>query len=370
MRIVLCTNYFYPHVGGAEIVSHAIATEFAKYHQVYVLTRAVHGRKIGESQTGPVVIEYSNMADDVFMDRLRSLRPDVVFVYSDVFDFYRTLLVAPASYKLVVATCGANWVFSSDSKRRIFEGNQKKITKFICHSKHERDYALLHESKISDRLEIIPNGVYLDEFNENQVHRIDLFGPEKEQRVWLLNVANFFPYKGQLEMVKVVKELGLRHDNLHYIQLASQACPGLGPQLQAEWLKKVKEQLGKSSNVATSLVQVNDRDTVIGLFRNSNVYVCTSLKEVAPITHLEAMAADRPWVSSNVGNVRDLTGGSIIEGLKDRDFRFVFDSEAVKMFADAIDYQLYQRESGRKQIETELNWNRILPRYTKLVESL
>lgn len=368
MKIAFCTNYYPPHMGGAEIVSEAIVSELTKDNDVYVFTRTVAGRrKTKDSSTSATIIDYNNINDQAFLAKLSSIKPDLIFVYSDLFDFYRSLLTTEIKAKLVVATCGCNWAFSNENKQRLFETAHKKIDRIVCHSKHERDYKLCQRLDILDKVEIIPNGVYLEEFKEKQsgrYHLVDL--PEMQKKTWILNVANFFPFKGQNQMVSIVDELSKRREDIYYVQIASQQCPGIGPRLQKEWLQQVSTRLDKRK-VTTRLVETNERKEVIGWFQNSDVYVCTSLKEVAPITHLEAMAAGIPWVSTNVGNIPDLSGGSIIDNVRDRNYHFVFDRQTILKIVDAIEFQIAKKENGQKQIQTELNWEIILPKYTELI---
>jgi len=46
----------------------------------------------------------------------------------------------------------------------------------------------------------------------------------------------------------------------------------------------------------------------------ADVFLFTSQIECAPIVILEAMAAGLPWVSFDVGNVRELPGGIVVDG--------------------------------------------------------
>lgn len=367
MKIVFCTNYFDPSIGGSEIVSRNIVDEFNKNHDVYVFTRSIPDRKIHGYKEK--IVEYDKINEEVFISKIKTLKPDMIFVYSDVFDFFRSLLVSNLSIPLIVAPCGSNWAFSGDFKKRIFETNVNKVSKFICHSRHERDFSLLESLGVINKTHIIPNGVLFSEFEKNDLNRQDLISDlSKQNKKWIVNVANFFPEKGHTQMIEIIKRLSKKIDNIHFIQIATRDCPGLGRQLRQDWIKQATSEL---NNISFSLIDTTDRSKIIGIIKQSDVLVCSSLKEVAPIVHLESMACGTPWVSTSVGNVKDLSGGIIIESTKNKNFRYIFDECVFDNFTESIISSISKgrRDDGKKQIEKIFDWSKILPLYSEIISN-
>lgn len=366
MKIVYCVNHFWPSIGGAETVSLRIAKHLAEKHDVTVLTRLIKGRN---HQDAPVPIkEYSAGNWRSFAEHLYKAKPDIVFVYSDVFDFFRQLITeSRKKYRLIVALCGANWLYSHKNFTNILYRNLSNIDTIIVHSECDRDYKLCSVREFLSKTVIIPNGVDLSEFDNNKINRIHL-QPDIAGRRWILNVSNFFPGKGQEHNVEILNRLP-DQDKLAYIQICSDIGFSVGQQLENHWKKVCATKLNK--NIVYRLVKNPPREHVIGYFRQSNVFSFTSEKEVAPLVLLESMAAQLPWVSTDVGNAKELKGGKVIAAIKDSRYFSYFDERVYKLFAKAIP-ELWSApciaEDGRMQIEQQMTWEHILPQYSSIIE--
>jgi len=365
MKIAICTNHYAPSVGGCELVTRKIA-ESLHDHEVYVLTRRIPGRD--KSSFDHEVIEYNQKDPQGFFNKLGQVSPDLVFVYSDVFDFFRQVVKNVTRPRLIVALCGANFIYSQHNYGLIFGRQSANIEKLICHSTFDRDYKFCSNPRLQNKTVVIPNGVDLDEFDRDCLTRDDLaskYGLDSNKK-WLLNVTNFFPGKGQehmLESVAWFKFLG----GFEYLQVSNDIEFPIGKSLENAWKKKISQK--RLSNV--HLLKNLPREDVVALFRRSNVFATTSEKEVAPLVILEAMASRTPWVSFDVGNVRGLEGGRFVACRKDRKYHCVVGPRETKLFHDQVS-DLFALPSlgelGRKQIEQEMTWDIVLPQYRKLFE--
>ncbi len=368
LRIALCVNHYHPSVGGAEIVCKEIAKHLAIEHDVFVLTRRIAHRNHGDFNKLKV-IEYMPGDTRTFLKKIEDISPDVVFVYSDVFDFFRHIVTSAVKYRLIVSLCGANWIHKNRSFANVFQRHSNLIERIICHSESERDYRFCSTiKKLSSKLTVIPNGVHLEEFDNNNLGRVDLL-PELIGKRWILNVSNFFPGKGQGHLVDIIEQLP-DPENLVYIQVNNDIEFQIGEQLEIAWKKKVALQL-KPLGVSVVHKKNLDRQQVIGFFKNSNVFAFTSEKEVAPIVLLEAMACELPWIATDVGNATELKGGKYIRAVKDHRFHSHMDDRVKKLFANtimSIGNEPSLTVEGRAQIENKLNWKKILPKYSELIE--
>lgn len=366
MKILLCSNHFAPSVGGCELVTGKIANAFVERgHSVAVATRRF--RRRNASQHKPLkFLEYTPGDWRRFSLAMKDYSPDVVFIYSDVFDFTRHIL-AEFQGRIVLALCGANWLHANKNYVRMVY-RHPKLSHIICHSEFDRDYKLCSNSNMAKKTVVIPNGIDLEEFDTNTLTRQDLL-VEFAQHKWILNVSNFFPGKGQQYIPDIISKLPQKWNYL-YLQVSSDIDFSVGARLEHLWEKECKLRLKFNNNITVKMLKNIPREQVVAYFKNSNAFAFTTEKEVAPIVLLEAMAAELPWVSADVGNARALSGGQVITALKDSRYHSVFDDRVKKLFAKGIQTALSQPslgKEGRRKVET-MTWEKILPQYVSLIE--
>lgn len=367
MKLTVCVNHFYPSVGGAEIVAKTIADFISKHHEVSVFTRKLVGKKRDQRDFSYPVYEYRPGDLVGFEKKLRDVKPDVVFIYSDVFDFFRTLAMKRQPYQIILALCGANWLHTHRNYINMLYRNMKNIKAVVCHSTRERDYRICLTEFIKDKTVIIPNGIWLEEFDNNTMTRQDL-APEIADKRWLVNVSNFFPGKGQEHLPDIFSKMPELEQTV-YVQISSDIDFNIGEMLEGRWKLEIRKL--KSLGMKIKLMKNLPRENVIGFLKQSNVFTFPSEKEVAPLVLLESMAASLPWVATNVGNAEDLKGGACIRSVKDSRYHSVFDKRVELQFREAV-LNMWNTPSvgaeGRQQIENELTWDTILPRYLSLIE--
>ncbi len=370
MKIVICVNSFLPLVGGSEYVVYQIANYLSQWHEVFVITRRIRNRDHRDFKFN--VIEYSPGDLRMFDKHLNKINPDLMLVYSDLFDFFRVILTRKNKFRLLVALCGANWCHKLGTFANLLyrQVENKSIEWLICHSTLDRDYKLCSNDVLKPKTVVIPNGIDLDEFDSNSLTRKDLM-PGYDGHRWVLNVSNFFPGKGQDHIVDIINhipELHAQQQKIVYIQIHSEIGYSIGQKLENHHRKYVTMKMDKS--VDFKFFKDIAREKVIGFFKQSNVFLFPTEKEVAPIVVLESMAAELPWVSANVGNLKDLSGGKIVQTAKDSKFNCIIDDRAKKLLARAIlavwDDPIIMK-AGRENAE-RLSWNKILPQYRSLIE--
>jgi len=355
-------------LGGCEKVVQKIVESLTSDYEVFVFTRRVSTRSLDDFKNYKV-IEYTPSDIRGFTDKLKAIDPSILFVYSDRFDFFRHLVASrSARYKLIVALCGANWLYENGPtfKRRL---GRLGIDMFICHSECDRDFSLCQTPGISQKTFVIPNGVDLEEFDENTQNRNALiqkyYLDNIQDKRWIVNISNFFPGKGQIHLVDIIRELD--PEEYFYFQISSTIDFSIGDELEYQWKKKIVQH---SKNYR--LLKNINRNDVISFLKNSNVFAFTTEKEVAPLVVLESMAARLPWVSTTVGNVSSLRGGRVIPALKDGHWHNIFDKRVKDLFVKHIKELSCTPslgDEGRQQVEDELTWDRILPHYSNVIEN-
>lgn len=365
MKIGIAVNFFNPSIGGSQVVAQKIAEYISKKHEVFVFTRKNINRK--HSDFNYKIIEYNHTDYNNFSDKVKQISLDVLFIYSDVFDFFRQIITTDVlKYKLVIAPCGSNWVYSNRMNPNLFYRNSGKISSLICHSFLDRDYKLCSSGELKNKCTIIPNGVDLNEFDNNKLDRYNLL-QHHHAKQWIVNVSNFFPGKGQEHMVDILNEIP-NPDTFVYIQISSDIEFPIGEQLESSW----KKSLSRLKKPITSVYMKNlERSKVVGFIKQANALALTSEKEVSPVVILEAMAASTPWVSTDVGNVRELKGGRYVTAIKNYKYHSIFDERVKKLFSRSLQEVLETPligSDGRYQIEKNLTWDKILPKYLEIFE--
>lgn len=368
MKIAIGVNHYDPSVGGAEIVVKTIAEFLAQYHEVFIFTRKLSKQKRDPRNFPFPIFEYRPGELPIVEKKVKSLGLDVFMIYSDVFDFFRPMAFQKHPFRLILALCGANWLYSQRNYIIKLYKSARNIQSIVLHSKKERDYKICSNNEETlSKVDIIPNGIWLDEFDNNTLTREDL-APDIADKQWLLNVSNFFPGKGQEHLAKILTSLP-ELSELAYVQISNDIDFPIGKVLEGRWKLAVRDL--KDKGVTVQLKKNLEREKVIGFLKQSNVFVFPSEKEVAPLVLLEAMGASLPWVSTNVGNAEDLKGGNCLQVVKDSRFHSVFNNRVRSAFSLGIRTALNNPglgEEGRQQIEDELNWNKILPKYRALLE--
>lgn len=364
MNIVICCNHFWPLTGGSECVTLKIARHLSSSHKVSVITRKVANRS---KNFDIPIYEYTPQNWGLFAKHLANLNADVVFVYSDVFDFFRPLIsLNRPKFRIAVALCGANWLYSNKAFVNTFYRKIDAIKCIICHSQFDRDYRLCSTEPLLSKTFIIPNGVDTSEFDNNHFTREDL-QPDLLDRRWILNVSNFFPGKGQHHLVDIINQIPTPK-NIAYLQICSDIDFSIGQVLEDKWKRDIHK---INKGVVVKLLKNITREQTVGYFKQSNVFAFTSEKEVAPLVILESMASQLPWVATDVGHVRGLKGGKYIPALKDTKFHSCIDERVKRIFADYL-LQLWDNrsvgEEGRLQIDKELTWDKILPMYSSVLD--
>lgn len=368
MKVAFCVNSFLPTIGGCEKVVDKIAKHLSQEHDVFIITRFVKNRQHHYPEYE--IIEYSPHNISLFDGILTVLQPDIVFVYSDVFDFFQRLISQESTpYRLIVALCGANWLYSHTNYIKLLTRRSYKIDALVCHSDCHRDYKLFSSGPLSAKKHVIPNGVDLEEFDTNNLTRNDLYpsfsSSDISDKKWVLNISNFFPGKGQEHLLYILDSLPQKEDFV-YIQISSDVQFSVGKNLEDRWLDLCRQ----FTKLNVRFLKNISREETIGFLKQSNVFAFTSETEVAPLVLLESMAAELPWVATDIGNTRMLKGGICLSAIKNRKFHSVFDDRMNTLFRNAICEACENSQigiEGRRQIEDELSWDNILPKYSDLI---
>lgn len=215
-----------------------------------------------------------------------------------------------------------------------------------------------HDGFPRDRIEIIPNGVELDDFtpglSRDAARRAARL---PDEGALIVSIARFHPVKDQATLVRGFAA-AIRH-----VPHARLILAGDGP------LKPELEQLARTLGVSGRVHFLGVRTDVPLLLQAADVFCLTSLSEAASLTVLEAMAAARPIVLTDVGGnpelVRDGHEGLLVP-------RGDTDAVGAAMVRLLTDRRLAQRLSAAaaSRARSEYPLSATIGRYYQLYEEL
>lgn len=316
MKILITVEFYWPHLGGAEEVAGKIAEGLvARGHEVHVATSVDSARGV-KSRRGVTIHEFAVQGNEVkgfkgrvgdYLKFLGSFTCDALLNYaaqSWTTDLaMRDLDSIPATRKLL-APCGYSGLSTPLRRffyRRYYRALPARLRKYdliIYHSANFRDAYFGRRHGVRHQT-VIPNGVDLKEFSRptgqfRQHHDL-------ATRLLVVNVSNHYQLKGHERLFRLAEGLS----DLALVVL-------LGRDIAPRW-QSCYGQCQRRAKKANVLMLDGNRGQVINAILDADIFVLTSRSEVAPLVLLEAAAAGVPWVSFDVGNVRELEGGIVVQ---------------------------------------------------------
>jgi glycosyltransferase involved in cell wall biosynthesis len=355
MKLGICANFGPPHCGGSEQVIKNISTILIDRYG-YDITIFGYNYKKKEVYKGINLCPC--LKGEQFISQIAKL--DSLMVYSDSFWGFPSIIdnFKELGCKLTVVLVGAYYSRSNPYILKLLKKSIDKIN-LITHSSITPDYKFCIDNNFP--VNVIPNGVDLSEFRENNVNFKEKYGI-KNKRI-LLNIGNYFYGKGQEALSDIHDKLGGSIDDFVTISISSTV------QYNHEqlFLNKCKR---KAHGANIKFLRDIPREDVVSAFRASDIFLFTSRKEVAPLVILECRAAKLPYVSMDVGDISSHPGGILIPSPnKDSNGYSIIDDNIIKQYFLAIlklvklkDFRESIIEEGQAGIDV-LDWNIIAPLY-------
>ncbi|MCX6031406.1 MAG: glycosyltransferase family 4 protein [Chloroflexi bacterium] len=369
MRILHTCEFYYPHVGGAEEVVRQISERLARRgHQVTVATSADPARNYSELN-GVRISEFAirgNVVKGFEADKneLKRFRTHMMGNYDLIMNYaaqsWPTDLTLTMLDQLecpkVIAPCGYSGLVGW---RRLFyalyfrklPSYLREYDKIVYHSRNYRDKQFGDQCGLANYT-IIPNGVDSSEFQRvapsfrNQYNIKTPF--------LLLSVGNHYRVKGHHRLMEAFERLE-RND----VTLAI-----IGRDL-AEGYRSCWADCYKAAQCHPRIILVADapRPVVVSAFLEADVFWLSSYVEAFPLVILEAMASGTPFVSYDVGNVKELSGGMVVPSstvMAERT-NHLLNNSALREELGAL---------GRQTQRLRYDWEGIIDHYEQLYVSL
>jgi glycosyltransferase involved in cell wall biosynthesis len=358
VKIGLAVGFFDPQVGGSEAVVKKIAEGMRdRGHDVIVATSPDAGRDIAK-MVAPVR-EFAvrgnlaqGMAGDVlgYQSYLRSSDRDVwLFYAAQIWTTDAALpLLAQLDAASVVVPCGYSGLALPQ-----FQDYFRALPHFLADAsallymspnyqdaQHDREAGLGHLARI------VPNGAGSDEFLDHAPRS------SSERALTFLMVANHIPDKGHAAAIRAFREAARPRDRLVIVGHVHERDPRRTCYYRC-LAASMRDRRIRLETVAT-------RDQVVELFRTADVFLLGSKVECSPLVIIEAMASGIPFVSTQVGNVRDWEDSGIVTdeaGLA---------GALLALRADPERRQALGRR-GRERWIQDHTWERVMDEYERVL---
>ena len=423
MKILLCSEFFFPSIGGAQEVVKQLAYRFRdKGYQVAVATSSLSDR-VSNQHLGIKVHSFNiggncvnGMSGDVegYRKFITNEKFDLIFIYAAqqwTFDAIKDILPVIDAQKVFVP-CGYSALFQP-AYRTYFEKLPDILKSFqavIYHSCTYQDFKFGQQHGLENAV-FIPNAADNNEFLlPPELGFKKRYLIESDSQV-ILTVGSLNGAKGHLEVAKAFSISELTEDvtlilngspmpkvagmsgisgyrkianffrnkgfvsALKFLIISIARKFGLRPDYLMDLNKLILAincgEYGRNKKVLLLNLR---RDELIEAFFESDLFVFASLIEYSPLVLFEACAAGLPFLTSPVGNAAEIVawtkGGELCKAnSEDNNFIYVdVDDLARGMKRLLMDPIALKRlgDSGRSAWEAEFNWDSIADRYEEV----
>ncbi len=296
---------------------------------------------------------------------IRKERPQIVHTHLAKAGTLGRLAAKLAGVPVVVHTFHGNLFqehFNS-TKGSLFLYLERILTrissKIIAISPSQEKELLRYQVGASRKIARIPLGLDLEPFLTAEQNR-GTFRKElalEESTPLIGIVARLVPIKGHSYFFEAAKQIG------QAFPLAKFVGVGDGP------LRTKLEKLVADSGIEDKVIFCGFRKDLVNVYADLDIVVLSSLNEGLPVSVIEALAAKKAVVATNVGGVKDLIE-HMITGI-------IVPKQDPRKLAQGIEYLLrYPQEAlkfgenGRKKVYPWLNYTRLVSDIEDLYESL
>jgi len=417
MRILFCCEYYYPSIGGVQVVIQQLAERFAaRGHDVTVATRRLISRKSSELN-GVHIKEFSvfgnwvsGMKGEVkkYQEYVQNGRFEVVMIKAAqqwTFDALWPVLKKISSVKIFIP-CGFSGLYEPAYAEyfRQLPDILRKFDHLIFYASDYRDINFTKEHKINN-YSILPNGASELEFNISPDENFRNYLGVGESDLIFLTVGSFTGLKGHLE---VAKAFGLAdfcgrpatlilngNKPVHYDENILQTLIRMFGIVRTNGLKYIAKhviktslrsigiRVGKDDELGQIVNNINNqpdkkiiitnlsRPALVQAFMASDLFVFASNMEYSPLVLYESAAAGTPFLTVPVGNAEEIarwTGaGDVCPAAQDaRGYTRVDPSELARFMSRLIQDEILRKQlgaAGRRNWQEKFTWDKISRKY-------
>lgn len=372
MLILQTAQSYPPEVSGVAEVVRQISERLARRgHEVHVATGAVGHAPAAETLNGVHVCRFDvsgNSATGMcgataqYLGFVRSRQWDVVSTHCA--QVWSTDLVLPCIESIPGAKVFVGHGLSALSNPRYteyFRQLGKVLARFdvvvtLSELLEESGFCAAHGLRPAV---VIPNGADLVEWAAPVRNVRASWGIG--ERPWMLGVSNHSTVKGHPAFFHIARKLKEKLPNLAGTIIGNSypAAKWRAGKLGVKGGCWYRCGLAARRGGPVALRSDVPRTEVVSAVQEADLVAITSSREASPVVLLEAMAAGTPWISFDVGCVRQQPGGIVV-------------SSSEEMTAVSLDLlsnekrRLQLGSEGRRHVQERANWEAIAGQYEHL----
>ena len=412
MKILHLVESYLPARNGMQEVVTQLSTRLVKKgHQVTVVT-SYDDRRMSETIDGVTVVGFK-IAGNYSLGIKGEVASFFAFLRANEFDIitnfaaqqWATDLVLPIlndlTSKMVFVPTGFSG-FYNPSHKVYFEKMQEWIKGYDANVFLSNDYRDINFARENNakNIVIIPNGADKDEFENNTVTKQEIYNRLNIPRdsYVILTVGSHTGLKGHDESMAIFKKLKSNNTVLCIVGNSQKLTlnyivKSVAKILLSPFIKRIKPDCYLTCQLKTFLFNVSiksivqskrilnlnlSRTDTISLYKTADLFLFPSNIECSPIVLFECGAARLPFLTSDVGNSKEIIswtgGGELMKTVKDSNGNsHVQIREATNQLLDLYNDAAKRRtlaENGYKSHVSTYNWASITDKYEELYARL
>ncbi len=340
MKILFVSENYYPNISGVPVVVQYLAEELVRRgNDVAVLTREMDNAKGDENLNGVKIFRIHVYYDilkfykgeiDRFVNFVRMYKADVIVlegasvITTDILlphlknisgikilhsHGFSRLLIKPfkklSTFKNTIGNT-YDWI----RWRRYFSVTLPRYIKYIngvfCLSRIDSSYEYLKKI-YKGNVNVIGNAADEAFFKPSESNVISKYTQEPIKS-YFLSVANYMAVKNQIGILEQYYKSGVKDYDMIFI--------GRERNYYYDALIQRKEELEKDFGHRNVHILNNiDRQDIPSIVEGAKLYLVGSEVEGFSISIIESMAKGVPFISTNVGNARELPGGITVDNI-------------------------------------------------------
>jgi glycosyltransferase involved in cell wall biosynthesis len=387
MNILHTVEFYSPSVGGAQEVVKQISERLVKRgHNVTVATSKLRNRT-QSTINGVNIVEFDVSGNfsrsysgeiDRYKDFILNSEFDVMMNYAA--QQWATDLVLPLlnkiSAKKVFVPCGYSGLFLSEY-HEYFENMKtwlKQYDKCIYLSKNYRDINFAKENGITNDV-WIPNGAGEDEFNAMSTFDIKSFLRIPPNHFLIIHVGSHTGAKGHKEAIEIFKKAKIPHSTLLIIaNNFGGGCTNSCHRSEKFYRWNPYARILDKNIIIKSL----SREETVAAYQSADLFLFPSNIECSPIVLFECMASRTPFLTTDVGNAREIISwsqsGILLPTIKDSKGYSHADIMQSKKSLEEIYHNPAKlsamQDTGFHSWQKRFSWEKIACQYEELYSKL
>jgi glycosyltransferase involved in cell wall biosynthesis len=388
MKILHTVEFYNPSVGGAQEVVRQLSERLVKLgHDVTVATTRLQNRDF--TSLNGVKIEEFNISGNAIRGFSGEVDRYQKFIFESDFDImmnyaaqqWATDLVLPILNKItakkVFVPCGFSGLFLAEYKE-YFEQMKTWLREYdacVYLSNDYRDINFARECGADSNAVLIPNGAGADEFD----WKPDMDIREKLKipgdHFLILHVGSHTGIKGHKEAIQIFKKAKIKHVTL--LIVANSFGGGCTRSCRLAETFNNWNPLSKLSDKKIVIKSLLRKETVAA-YHEADIFLFPSNVECSPLVLFESMASMTPFLTTDVGNSKEIIewskGGLLLPTLKSPNGYVKADVKTAVDILQQLFYDSKKRKelgsNGYEKWKSSFTWEKITKQYEELYLNL